>query len=74
MAGFIEFHYQGMSESGKTEIYAVCTKNGTQLGIIHWYGAFRHYCFSPNPNTIYDSGCLKEISSQLDTMMLARKH
>ena len=36
------------------------------LGQVRWFSINRKYCFYPAYQTIYDSGCLKEISDFLE--------
>ncbi len=35
------------------------------LGLIRWNGAWRQYCFYPEPNTLWSSGCLQGIEDFL---------
>jgi len=46
----------------KTKTWLVETKDDTPLGIIHWYGAWRCYGFSPKPATVFEKVCLREIA------------
>lgn len=32
------------------------------IGVIHWYGSWRRYCFSPNAKTVYEHECLRAIA------------
>jgi len=46
----------------KTVEYAVLSINsGECLGSIKWYGAWRQFCFYPEPFTIWNHGCLDDI-------------
>ena len=57
---FIEFNL--VEQKKKTSIYAVRNiKSQSIIGWIKWYGAWRQYCFFPEPETIYSDGCLKDI-------------
>ena len=59
---FIQVVWLKESNSGKTDVYGVNSKNTNEpIGYISWYVPWRKYCYSPNANTIYDSGCLNEI-------------
>jgi len=31
------------------------------LGVVKWYGPWRQYCFFPEPDTIFNVGCHKDI-------------
>lgn len=60
--------------SGKTKKYRCVNKEfGSEIGIVMWYGAFRKYSFLPNPNMVFESQCLKDIASFLESLMLERK-
>jgi hypothetical protein len=54
---------QPLGTGRKTHIYTVEeVKTSEKLGTILWYGAWRSYCFIPEDATIYDKGCLKQLS------------
>ncbi|MHA1807005.1 MAG: hypothetical protein ACTSX2_05480 [Candidatus Thorarchaeota archaeon] len=56
--------------TGKTHIIDVRNRNtGYYIGGIRWFGRWRKYCFFPNPDTVYDSKCLKDISDFLNELM-----
>lgn len=58
----------------KTRTYAVVSRSqGVELGRIKWYGAWRQYCFSPNPETLWSDGCLADITSFLKRLRTERK-
>jgi len=38
------------------------------LGAIHWYGAWRQYCFYPADGSTFSNGCLRDIASFLDEL------
>lgn len=46
-----------------------------QLGMIRWYGPWRGYCFYPHPldGTVFDGGCLMQISDWLYELNAAHK-
>jgi hypothetical protein len=55
----------GFSKSGKTKEFEILS--GEQIiGCIRWFSNWRKYCFYPNINTIWDSGCLGEVRIFLD--------
>lgn len=37
-------------------------ESGTDLGFVHWHGAFRCYAFYPSPDTVYERKCLRAIA------------
>ena len=53
------------SKSGKTNIYHVVVEGGL-LGIIKWYAHWRRYAFFPEPDTLYEESCLKDIAKFLE--------
>lgn len=60
--------------TGKTKIFTCYNKEyGTELGTVKWYGPFRKYSFFPEANIVFETQCLKDISSFLDKLMLERK-
>ncbi len=63
MAKWIEFIDAGESESGKTRLWHVCPPGQSPIGIVHWYGPWRKYCYSPHANTVYEQDCLRDIAA-----------
>ena len=60
---WIEFVYIGKSESGKTDLWSVITKDGLgKLGVVEWYSRWRKYGFSPEQRTIFEEDCLRDIA------------
>jgi len=54
----------------KTKIWEIASKsNGGLLGRIKWYGAWRQYCFFPEPDTIFNIGCLADIDAFIHDAM-----
>jgi hypothetical protein len=49
----------------KTQLYSVRKDSSTglaeHLGLIKWNGAWRQYCFFPDLETLWSSGCLQGI-------------
>ena len=54
------------SKSGKTKIYQVMADTGQHLGDIKWYASWRKYAFFPEPNTLYEQDCLRDIANFLE--------
>lgn len=67
---FLQFTQQ--QSKGKTNIWRVGC-NDAYLGIVKWYSGWRRYTFFPESNTLFDSNCLKEITSFIDEQMKLRK-
>lgn len=61
----VEYEYIGITWTGskpKTEMYGVFNKKyGTWLGEIAWYAGWRQYCFFPEPQMVFSSGCMEDI-------------
>jgi hypothetical protein len=47
--------------------------DGSQLGEIAWYGAWRGYAFFPNDSCIFESKCLGTICEWIDALNQAHK-
>ena len=70
---YLYFHLLAESESGKTNIYEVRSKHhGTCLATVKWYGPWRQYAMFPEPETIWNIGCLAEISAFVEGLMRDR--
>ena len=51
----------------KTETWDIINKKSEEpLARIEWYPAFRQYSFFPEPNTVFNNGCVKSILYFLD--------
>jgi hypothetical protein len=60
---------KGESPGKKTNIYQVQSRVGESfivIGFIKWHGPWRKYCYFPQPETIYDKGCMREIANFCD--------
>jgi len=70
---WISFYLQ--SETEKTQKYYVVTKEyfPKKLGEIKWFGKWRQYSFFPEPNTVFEKQCMKDIISFIEDLMLKRK-
>lgn len=64
MGDWIEFVYYRDSPSGKTKIWWVMTKgdNVIKLGVIKYYSHWRKYSFFPEPRTVFEQDCLRNIA------------
>ena len=46
----------------KTKVIELVSKHdGTVLGVIKWYGAWRQYCFFSEGDCLFNNTCLKDI-------------
>lgn len=58
----------------KTPIVNVLSRtSGELLGMIKWYGAWRQFCFYPEPTTIFNLGCMADIGAQIGELMEERR-
>jgi hypothetical protein len=44
-----------------------------EIGEIKWFGKWRQYCFYPSPDTIWNTGCMKDICEVINDLMNKRK-
>lgn len=66
---YIFFKLYGESITGKTVIYQCKTLNSREtIGEAKWFGQWFQYCFFPEPDTIFNSGCLKDIQDFLNNL------
>lgn len=73
MAKWIEFVEESFSNK-KTKTFNVRNKNnGSYLGQVKWYGAFRQYSFFPEPDCVFEKTCLKDISDFMIQLMQERR-
>lgn len=70
MTTYLTFRLSSLSPSKKTEVVDVVSKSsGDVLGQIRWWGPWRCYTLQPEPNTIWNVGCLEQINEQIGAMM-----
>lgn len=74
MSKYIEFKLAD-KQNPKTQVWNVVSKHhGNILGAIKWFGRWRQYCFFPEEDTLYNSGCLSAITSFISNLNNARKN
>jgi len=62
----MKFNFFCVSDSRKTKIFEITSvSSGIPLGYIKWYGKWRQYTFYPEPKTIFNKECLKDIEDYL---------
>lgn len=63
---YLRFVKTGESDSGKTEHWDIESKSqGLVLAIVRWYGPWRQYVMYPQHETLFNCGCLDDISDFL---------
>lgn len=60
--------------SRKTFVFDVYNDGGMCLGQVKFFTQWRKYAFFPLEGTLYDSGCLKEVTTFIDRLMDERYH
>ena len=53
--------YIGKSKTRKTDVWRISGQ--VELGQVGWYAPWRRYAFYPNPNTIYEPDCLRDLAT-----------
>jgi hypothetical protein len=61
--------------NGVTKAFTVVPKENEAIyiGKIKWYAPWRKFAFFPEPNCVFETQCLKDITSFIDKLMLDRK-
>jgi hypothetical protein len=55
-------HFVKVADKPKTSVWSCRnTHRGDELGEVHWYPAWRQYCYFPTQPAIYSIGCLADI-------------
>ena len=72
-SGFLEFRERAR-DGRKTKIVDVMSaRHGNQLAVIAWYAEWRQYVFSPNADTVWSDGCLKDVVAYLERLRKERQ-
>ena len=71
---YLAFHENMPRERGKsTKVWDVVSKrHGDLLGRVQWFGRWRQYVFVPQPETLFNSGCLDDLREFIGEQMLDR--
>ena len=71
---WIRFDLVGPTPSGKTQIWNVVLKDQSVIGgQVRWFGAWRKYAFFPNPSTLYEQDCLRDIARFIESQTLSQR-
>lgn len=60
---WISFGYRRKSKSGKTFIWGVVAEGGEKLGEVRWYAPWRRYALYPQPGTVWEKTCLRDVAN-----------
>lgn len=55
-----------LSPKHKTRSWTVVSLYDDPLGVVRWHSAWRRYCFFPEPSTLFEEVCLREIGDFLE--------
>lgn len=72
---YLQFHDEGPVKPGaKTRKYTVYGRvNKLILGYIKWFPKWRQYTYYPNPDTVYNPGCLDDLAEYCEYLTSAHK-
>lgn len=67
-------HFEKVAETPKTSSW-ICRSNRSNddLGMVKWYGPWRQYCYFSAGGSVYNVGCLSDISNFIEQVMIERK-
>jgi protein tyrosine phosphatase len=68
VGGVNESHlsFERLATKNKTAVEAVVSvRTGEEIGLVKWYSPWRRFAFFPNEKTVWDAGCLKEVSEEI---------
>ncbi len=60
-------------EKRKTKKWVIKSKRGDCLGVVKWHSAWRQYTFFPEKDTLFNRGCIDDISWFLEQIMNERR-
>lgn len=67
---FTEF----VPEGRKTAVVNVsASRDGAPLGQVRWFGRWRQYAFFPEPECVFNQGCLTTINAYMAALMEDRR-
>ena len=71
MKSYIKF--VEIEKKPKTSGYEVQARSGGRLATIKWSGPWRRYCFLPDGETMWSTGCLQEVQDFIENLMESRR-
>jgi hypothetical protein len=67
-------YFELIKETDKTQVWDVINKSSEEpLARIYWYYQWRQYVISPEPNTVYNDGCLDTIIKFMKRLNIEKK-
>lgn len=71
---YIRIEKMPLAKGRKTHDYHILNlSSGDLIGVVKWYGAWHQYCFWPEGNTVWNSGCLENVQDFLGKLKAERK-
>ena len=70
---YMEFKQLPVHPHRKTSMWGCVGISGDSLGTVKWFGRWRQYCFYPEPETIFNRGCLADVDHFIMQLMDERK-
>lgn len=68
MAKWMSFEWDENTKSKITKVWTViANQSNFVLGQIKWHSGWRRYCFFPNPNTLFEQDCLRDIANFIES-------
>lgn len=73
-ARHVYFQERDVPEHWKTRAWAVhASADNLYLGHIQWFARWRCYIFQPEPSTVYEKTCLRDIANFVDRMTIEQR-
>jgi hypothetical protein len=63
---YLRFYEVQVKVGRKTRAWLVTSTSGNKLGVVSFYGAWRQYVFYPEPDTIFNKGCMNDLARFCD--------
>jgi hypothetical protein len=54
-------------------IWVMSRSSGVRLGSIRWKGTWRQYVLFPEPDTVWNRGCLEDVNERIGALMAERR-
>jgi len=65
---YLTFELLKVTDSGKTEVWTIESRDESLLGMIRWHPPWRQYTVFLEDCTIFNNQCLKDIIDVLDVL------